>query len=553
MKSFFCYLLILYFGFSAFNAVCQNTSQKSEFDAFTSLDKFQIIKKKLNSANDFIRLNKNEEALNLCIEAINMESRILLDVVHKIELNDKIASTLSFLGAFEYGINYTKSSIELLTQQDSVDPYEVTWRIGRIGSYCLFSQQLDSALFYFRKALPWARLYGKPIYLSAAFNNLGIVHAKINTDSAYHYFHLAKETMLLETDQDSTLLASINDNNADLLCTEKKYKEASALYLWNYNCFLSSNKSPYRAQEPGLQLAQTYLDANTIKPLFSLLSELEANVDTNYLRHHKTLLHLWAVYFERLGNTKKQLHFLQEQLKVSESLRNQTEAKHQLITDKFGNFNIRRIERQLEIVKLKSATQENLLDLAQQKAINRLIIIWTSLALALLSVIALYLNYRKKIEVKKREQEKLDNELALKKRDLEDFALEINQKQEWTDQLTEKLSAMRSLEKEDIASAIRSLLVDVKGTQIAEKQKRVFQQNIQEVNHQFFDKLSTLFGDLTKTERELAGLLRMELSNKEIATLRNMEVSSVKRARNRLRKKLDLSPEQDIYTFLKEI
>lgn len=52
------------------------------------------------------------------------------------------------------------------------------------------------------------------------------------------------------------------------------------------------------------------------------------------------------------------------------------------------------------------------------------------------------------------------------------------------------------------------------------------------------------------SEKRLAGLIRMDLTNREIAGILSIEDSSVKTAKHRLKKKLALTDEQNLYQFL---
>jgi DNA-binding CsgD family transcriptional regulator len=55
---------------------------------------------------------------------------------------------------------------------------------------------------------------------------------------------------------------------------------------------------------------------------------------------------------------------------------------------------------------------------------------------------------------------------------------------------------------------------------------------------------------MTRTNLKLCAYLRLNLSSKEIASLLNITVSGIDKARNRLRKKLNLEPNVDLYDFL---
>lgn len=513
----------------------------------------EYIQELLDSAFKNVSKQKKEIALIYSIEAINVSSRLELSDHAQMRLNDGLAGTFGAVDAYHYAIVHSKKAISLTHQLSPENYFGLALKYGRVGSLYLLNHQVDSALFFFRKAIPMTIKNGDNVYIASAHNNLGIAYSKIDEDSALYCFNFAKTILKHSKRNDSSLISSINDNLADLYFSKKKYSKAEPLYEWNY-IFLSSHKHfQKRASEAGIQLAEIYFLKKNFSKLESFLETLSENLDSSNYDQKRRIFHIKADYYRSIGDFEKERISLKEEIKTLGLLQKKGKETQEIVAARLNDYSIKRIEKQLELEKLKTTTQRNLLELSEQKSINRLTLIWASVFSFILVIIILYLNYRTKIETRKRAQEKLDNELALKKRDLEDFALEIVQKQDWTDKLSERLMEIKNLDKEEITLAVRGLLNDVKGTQVAAKQKKIFQQNIEEVNHSFFEKLNQQFGNLTKTERELAGFLRMELSNKEIANLKNMEVNSVKRGRSRLRKKLNLAPETDIYTFLKSL
>ena len=511
------------------------------------------IQELIDSSFKSIKHDNKEQALNYVIEAIHLFSQINLNVEGQIRINEGLGGALAGLGAYSYAIYYSKRSIKLLNEHQDENYFRLVLGYGRVGSLFLFQNEADSALYYFRKTIPLAIKNGDHIFIASAYNNLGIAYSKINEDSALYHFNFAKTTLSLTSKPDRPLMTSINDNLADLYFENERYQLAEPLYEWNYHFLKEHPKYRKRTYAAGYQLANIYLKTNQLQKFKKILNDLKQTGDSSNYLQSRQIFQIEGEYYRKTGQTEMVLKSLEKEIKALENLQEDEEEMSIIIQDRLNDLSVKRIEKELELEKLKTGTQENQLALSEQKSINRLTWIWTSILSGILIIIILYLNYRKKIEGKKREQEQLDNELALKKRDLEDFAMEIMQKQDWTDKLSEKLVEIKNLEKEEVSIALRSLLNEVKGTQLAAKQKKVFQQNIAQVNHSFFEKLNQQFGQLTKSERELAGLLRMDLSNKEIANLRNMEVSSVKRGRNRLRKKLNLNPNTDIYTFLKSI
>ena len=73
---------------------------------------------------------------------------------------------------------------------------------------------------------------------------------------------------------------------------------------------------------------------------------------------------------------------------------------------------------------------------------------------------------------------------------------------------------------------------------------------IEEVHKDFHMKLMNNFPDLTNLERRLAGLLRLNLSTKEISTLLNISPKSVEVARYRLKKKMNIEKDKSLNNFI---
>lgn len=77
-----------------------------------------------------------------------------------------------------------------------------------------------------------------------------------------------------------------------------------------------------------------------------------------------------------------------------------------------------------------------------------------------------------------------------------------------------------------------------------------FEYNFDQVYLTLLKRLKESYPDLTRNNLKLCAYIRLNISSKEIANLLNITPSAVEKARNRLRKKLNLSPAMDLYEFL---
>ena len=80
-----------------------------------------------------------------------------------------------------------------------------------------------------------------------------------------------------------------------------------------------------------------------------------------------------------------------------------------------------------------------------------------------------------------------------------------------------------------------------------------FDQYVHQVCEGFFERLQNLCPDITRTEKRLAALLRMELSSKEIASIMNISPKSVDMSRYRLRKKMNIDSEERLVNSLSRL
>jgi len=72
------------------------------------------------------------------------------------------------------------------------------------------------------------------------------------------------------------------------------------------------------------------------------------------------------------------------------------------------------------------------------------------------------------------------------------------------------------------------------------------------VHNNFLTTLKIRFPDLSSTDLKLCAYLRLNLSSKEIAQLMNISLKGVEISRYRIRKKLNLATEINLYDFLIE-
>ena len=80
----------------------------------------------------------------------------------------------------------------------------------------------------------------------------------------------------------------------------------------------------------------------------------------------------------------------------------------------------------------------------------------------------------------------------------------------------------------------------------------VFEIQIDELHQQFYKKIKSRFPDLTTYDLRLAAYLKLGMSTKEIAKIVDVLPSSINVSRSRLRKKMDMHSDDDLFEFLNQ-
>ncbi|WP_299246051.1 tetratricopeptide repeat protein [uncultured Aquimarina sp.] len=193
---------------------------------------------------------------------------------------------------------------------------------------------------------------------------------------------------------------------------------------------------------------------------------------------------------------------------------------------------------------------------------------WLYLVLFIISVIATLVitflvrrNYKskasiiaEKLEKEKAQKELLDQKIVVKEEEIKrlvaDNTMRLNFKEELLDQLKKELTEKKP---EELKASLTSLTKELKSQINTEGKLTSVQHKISEVNQGFETKLLKLYPELTKTEREICALLRLNLSIKEIMTIRNSSQDAIKSVRYRIRKKIGLSAKEELEQFIQSL
>ncbi|NNE30636.1 MAG: tetratricopeptide repeat protein [Saprospiraceae bacterium] len=422
-----------------------------------------------------------------------------------------------------------------------------------IGTSHLKAEDYVKAIDYYNKGLVLLegdktnRLWGD------LHNNIGAAYLRMELgDSAMVHFHKA--------------LANFEHNESDIgkfyilgnmgvyhLDLEEPTKAIQ--YFFQMERMEMFQKDHMKRGLTFLNLGKAYLKLGQFDKALNYLEKgLAIHKANNFKIHEYSAYNHLADYYETVNENKKALTFYRKFHNLRDSINSSENLEH-----------LATLEAKYEMLKNENALLANEQEIGSLKQSQKISRLWMGIVMSVLlglTIIGFLLFYRsrlKRLELTIENEEALQKTLFLKDQletktqDLTNFALDIKRRNEIAEKLFNSINRMERFlspkAKEEFKN-IRSLVNTQ--TQVNEGLS-FFQDNIDQVNSEFFSLLRERFADLSQSELELCGMLRLNLSTKEIANLRNVTPKSVQMARYRLRKKMDLEAGEDVSSYLMDL
>lgn len=440
-----------------------------------------------------------------------------------------------------------------------------------IGKIYIENSDYINAYRFFKNSLQVHKSLDNKAGLATIYNDFGNLKRIFNeTDSAEFYYKKSLEiNKLLSNKQEM----GINYLNLGILSEERGKHSHARIYLEEAKKIFEQIDDEENLAR--VLLEQGLLEANQNHTSLAIDLLLKAEkMASNYgmIPIRKSAAKYLSDIYEKTGNYFKAFQY---------------QKLHSILSDTLNN-----IERQKQILSIQATydfeKQQNELLLEQEKrktleknqTLQRVISISSLLALILTGLIT-YLIFKRikekqKIEAEKLlkeaeiskakealietqlrnqdlEKQRLIEELKYKSNHLTNLALIIAQKNEFINELKNLLKELKNSNESQKDKVMKELWQKTTQQSNINKELDKFKKEIDDANRSFYEKLNNICPQLTLHEKELAGLLRINLSSKEIASLHNVSVKAIEMSRYRLRKKLQLESNDKLVDFLQKL
>lgn len=479
------------------------------------------------------------------------EAYIVNDKGRQNHYNSRMGKLFEKMGVHETAIEYyTKSSNKTLGNSQSASLANLHTSIGKH----------DIAIQIYKNQLNEAISKGHVGNQISSYNNVGVGYSRIpKNDSALFYYSKALELSdaLKNKDEAAVFLnGTIHGNIGSILIKQGKPSEAIPHLEMDFRNSNDYGKFDITVNV-GCMLYEAYLQngqGNKCNEVIRIMTSLKDSIS---LAMRLDLLAVEVIHYKNSMSSFEYNNLLQEYRDANEEHLQAIEQRGKTIAKVLSSYRAKRLSAKHELENAKTEAQ---LTLAKQKERNsRLLIILVGSISVLVIVFGLifFRNRKKQSEIKalllESEKSKLDSELSLKKMELTDFAINLGRNKDFSEELIQMINEIKSAPGNEISQRVSEISIFVNQHLNTGNTMEVFQQNVDKINKEFFTQLTSLHPQLTQKEKEICGLIRLYLSNKEIASIKNISIQSARTARYRLKKKLEISSDVEIADYLANI
>lgn len=529
-------------------------------------DKIKAFEKELSSSNDatkVILLNKiGQEYISIDPSKAITNSKKALELAQKIDKKDEIAKSYLNIGIAYLNQGYYKDAFEnLLIAQKEYEERKNKKGIAdtylRLGMLYADLKDDEKALTLYKKAVDSYTSMNHTNEVALTYTKVAAILLTDENKIKEAHEYLVDAFELYEKNENSSGIASVRYYLSLLYISDNNLPKAKHHILKSINVSRENNSKCTYSKSTALLGKILRLEKDYTLSQEHLEKGLQMAKD-----HHLHTLELFVYdelrqLNELLDQPKEALVYSNKFTDLNASLFNYTLYRE-----------ISSLERKNKIVGITEGKSED-----QLFSRNSYIIFGAMLLLigiiTTLFVLQLIKNKKYKNQIsdvqdnselqglldeEKSRYEKLKKEFEFKNKQLTSYTFNFQQKDEIINKIC---NIARSLEGNNSSAKekefIQELIAIGKENLYIDKQWEQFRTFFEETQAGFYTKLKLKHQNLKPNDLKLCSLIRLNLNIKEAASILNISSGSLKTARYRLRKKLDLDPGVELIDYLMQV
>lgn len=445
------------------------------------------------------------------------------------------------LGQLHQGIEFYQRALQISRTRD--DPSSIAIVAVQLGNAYAAAGDPDRGIEYMQQALDASdRLPGAHARASVL---LEISSLYRNRQSYRQALNANREALKLAKRFNNPTLRTLAQKNMAAVYTDQDQYAAAHTHLLQALETLQAGGSREQVIETRNLLAQNYYAQGDLQQAarHSRRALQEASAVKAYPLGVESLRLLRRVY-ERLGDSGAALAVQKRLTAFKDSIYRIEQARR--IAEMHARYETGQKEKEIALLQKEKE---------REAALRNAFLA----GLVLIGIIGLLVYNRQRLKIKasrtelenrRLKERQLERDLQFRNKQLTTHTLHLVQKNGIMQDLKEQVHEIIPTDDGQANRALRKLQHMVDYSFNLDEDWEQFQLYFEEVHNGFFDTLKGRYPDLTPNELRLAALAKLNMSIKEAAAIMGITPASVKTARYRLRKKLEMETGENLTKFL---
>lgn len=409
-----------------------------------------------------------------------------------------------------------------------------------IASIQSSQKDYESALKNIRKGFVVSKNMNDSLKMSICLTNIGNLYLEMNNPAALQYL---KKALKMSKNQVSNQSINILTNIGTIYTQQKKFEEASKSFEEALAIAEKTNLK-YACCEVWEKMSMLYHDQKKYNEAITYAEKaLSLAQKINYLRSQKECYALLAKAYAATGSFENAYRNHVQYKAISDTLFNEEVTRETAIME-----NSYKYEKEKQAYEVQKISQN--IKIKSQKQVILFLVVTSALILML--AFAIYWSNRLKKKLLKLKIEKINHELEANQKAMAAATLKLIQNTERDTYSLKILENIKTKTIEEGQSDIRSLITEYKLKSYNSNWEE-FEILFEKTNASFYKKLHDQFPDLTTNERRLCVFLKLNMTNSHISQITFQSEEALKKARLRLRKKINLDREVSLTTFIQSL
>jgi len=554
-KSFYNYFYAKSFYLGRFNQIDSSIfySKKILKDIDLSSKSEVIIPTYFLIGNSFLQNRDYENALKYTLD---LKKRKGLKYGDSTEIYNRLAFIYNELKDYNKAVEYINTSLGLVRKKS--DPEELVYAYSTLGTILYSKNEYQKSIENFNFAINILddKLQKLPHYQ--------LIQSTIKSNLGIAYYNTKEYNNAIKT-----LNESINKNPNENVVTES-YLYLSRVFFKENNLIEALDKVniaidlAVKNNIKSIQIESQLLKSDILLAKKDRFNAIIASKEALKLSKNNSLHNLEIESLEKLSellrstninesyqllklvNSKKDSIYKNKEKSIR--LKSDIEYKHLETQEKLIKSNLK-----LEILEQKKKADRN-----KRYALVALIIIITTSLLIVITRQKKLIKTRKIIHEKEKELIKvkeitIEQEINYKNKQITDFAIHISKKNELLAQIRDLIKKMTLSNLPKSKSQSKEIIYFINDSISKNKEKVALYAKSSNLTDTFEKRIIDLFPDLTKSERKILILLRLDYSSKQISSQLNVSEASINNRRLSIRKKIGVEKGDNLSEFIKNL